>query len=147
LVSAHYDGGIRLWSLRTGELIHELKNAHDDVISCVRFTPNENCFVSTSRDNTVRAFDIRTYKELFKFEHENYRCSSNTNRLCISSNSKYGFVGSKNGNIVIFDAISGELEEIYEDIHTSAVVACEWQPRGDKFASIDSLGGLYLWQV
>lgn len=71
-------------------------------------------------------------KELYKFEHENYKCGSNTNRLSISPNSKYAVVGSQNGNIVIFDLVKGELEEIYEDVHTTTVVACEWQPRGNK---------------
>ena len=59
-------------------------------------------------------------------EHENYKCSTNTNRLCVTSNSKYVIVGSENGNIVIFDIVSGELEEIYENVHTTSVVACEW---------------------
>jgi WD40 repeat protein len=93
----------------------------------------------------VRTFDIRTYKEVFKFEHENYKCGTTTNKLCISSNSKFAIVGSQNGNIIIIDITKGELEEIYEDVHTSTVVACEWQPRGNKFASIDNLGGLYIW--
>lgn len=93
----------------------------------------------------MRVFDSRMNKELYKFEHENYKCGSNTNRLCISSNSKYAIVGSQNGNIIIFDLTTGELEEIYEDVHTTTVVACAWQPRGAKFASIDNLGGLYIW--
>ena len=80
----------------------------------------------TIRDHTLRVFDTRMNKELYKFEHENYKCGSNTNRLCISTNSKYAVVGSQNGNIVIFDLINGELEEIYEDVHTTSVVACEW---------------------
>ena len=46
---------------------------------------------------------------------------------------------------MIVDSTTGELEEIYEDVHTAPVVACEWQPKGEKFASIDILGGLYLW--
>jgi WD40 repeat protein len=93
----------------------------------------------------VRVYDLRTNKEVYKMEHERYKCSSNTNRLTISSNSKYCIVGSQNGNIVIFDLTTGELEEIYENVHTTAVVACEWQPRGTKFASIDNLGGLFIW--
>ena len=98
------------------------------------------------RDHTIRVFDTRTFKQLQKFDHENYKCSSQTNKLCISSNSRYVVVGSLNGNIVIYDLLNGELEEIYEHIHTTTVVACEWQPRGTKFASIDNLGGLYLWE-
>lgn len=47
--SGHFDGTVRLWSVRTGESVHEVKGAHDDLISCVRFTPDEKYFVSTSK--------------------------------------------------------------------------------------------------
>jgi WD40 repeat protein len=90
--------------------------------------------------------DVRTYKEVQKFDHELYKCSSNTNRLCISSNSRYVVVGSQNGNVIIYDMKTQELEEIYDQVHKTAIVACEWQPRGTKFASIDNLGSLFIWQ-
>jgi hypothetical protein len=38
-----------------------------------------------------------------------------------------------------------DIEEIYDQQHKTAVVACEWQPRGQKFATIDNLGSLFLW--
>jgi WD40 repeat protein len=47
--SAHFDGSIRMWSVRTGELTAEIKNAHDEQISCVRFTPDEKYIVSTGK--------------------------------------------------------------------------------------------------
>lgn len=74
----------------------------------------------------MRVFDNRMCKEVYKFEHENYKCGSNNNRLCISSNSRYAVVGSQNGNVVVYDLVNGELEEIYEDVHTTSVVACAW---------------------
>jgi len=47
--SAHFDGSIRMWSVRSGELSAEIKNAHDEQISCVRFTPDEKYIVSTGK--------------------------------------------------------------------------------------------------
>jgi WD40 repeat protein len=47
--SAHFDGAIRLWNVRGGELAHELKQAHDDQASSVRFTPDELYLVSTGK--------------------------------------------------------------------------------------------------
>jgi WD40 repeat protein len=47
--SAHYDGTIRLWSVRSGDLTAEIKQAHDDQISCVRYTPDEKYIVSTGK--------------------------------------------------------------------------------------------------
>jgi WD40 repeat protein len=63
----------------------------------------------------------------------------------VSPNGKYVVVGSANGNVVVYDTKAQDIEEIYQDVHRTAVVACEWQPRGTKFATIDNLGALYIW--
>jgi WD40 repeat protein len=49
IASAHFDGAVRLWSTRSGELFHEMKSCHDDIISCVRFTPDERYIVTTGK--------------------------------------------------------------------------------------------------
>ncbi len=49
IATAHFDGAVRLWSSRSGELYHEIKQAHDDLVSCVRFTPDERYIVSTGK--------------------------------------------------------------------------------------------------
>jgi len=84
-------------------------------------------------------------KEVQKFYHDNYRCSSNTNRLAVSPNGRYVVVGSQNGNVIVYDTKTQDIEEIYEHQHKTAVVSCEWQPRGNKFATIDNLGSLFIW--
>ena len=90
--------------------------------------------------------DVRTFQEVFSLEHERYKCSSTTNRVCISADCKYVLVGSANGDIIIWDLKTGELEEIYQNVHTTAVVGIDWQPRSSKFSSIDNLGGLFIWE-
>jgi WD40 repeat protein len=35
--------------LKGGEMVNEVKNAHDDIATCVKFTPDEKYFVSTSK--------------------------------------------------------------------------------------------------
>ena len=94
----------------------------------------------------MRVHDVRaSFDTVYKMEHELYVCSSTTNRLCVSADGKYCLVGSNNGSIVIFDLTTGQLEEIYQGVHTTAVVGIDWQPRGSKFASVDNLGGLFIW--
>ena len=83
--------------------------------------------MSTGKDHSIRVFDVRnSNKEVKRFYHDNYMCGSNTNRFSISSNSRYVVVGSQNGNVIIYDLTTGDIEEIYEHVHTTAVVACEW---------------------
>lgn len=47
--SAHFDGSIRIWNVRGGEMVQELKNAHDDQVTCVKYTPDELYIVSTGK--------------------------------------------------------------------------------------------------
>lgn len=49
MASAHFDSTIRMWSLKDGGMINEIKGIHDDLITCVRFTPDEKQFVTTSK--------------------------------------------------------------------------------------------------
>lgn len=113
--SAHFDGSIRLWAVRTGELVSEIKQAHDDQVSCVKFTPDEKYLVSTGKDNSIRVFDLRMNKEVQKFYHDFYKCSTNSNRLCLSANGRFVVVGSSNGAVVIYDTQTQDIEEIYSE--------------------------------
>ena len=49
IASAHFDGSVRIWSGRTFEGVQDLKGVHDDLITCVRYTPDEKQIVSTSK--------------------------------------------------------------------------------------------------
>jgi WD40 repeat protein len=49
IATAHFDGSVKMWAGRTWEMTHELKNIHDDQISCIRFTPDEKYFVTTGK--------------------------------------------------------------------------------------------------
>jgi hypothetical protein len=53
-------------------------------------------------------------KELQRFEHDLYKCSSNTNRLCVSPNSRFVVCGSQNGCVVVYDIKNAGIEEIYD---------------------------------
>ena len=146
MASAHYDGAIRLWSTRDSKQIKELKDVHDEQITCVRFTNDGHYCVSTSTDNTVKVWDVRVFKEVKAMEDDNLRVVNPTCRLCISPDDKFCVIGSNDGKVMIFDIQKGELEEYYEDVHTTAVIGCVWQPNGIGFATIDNLGNLFYWE-
>lgn len=55
--------------------------------------------------------------------------------------------GSKNGAVLVLKLIGSELEleEAYTEEHTSNVISCAWQPDGNKFTSLDTIGNLIVW--
>lgn len=90
MVSTHLKD-MRFWNLGSGQVVHTLKNAHLDYVTCARFTPDERYVVSTAQDHMVKVWDVRTWKQLYGpgFEDELYTCPNgvNSTKLCISPNS------------------------------------------------------------
>jgi len=106
IVTGHNDCSIRFWDAKT-KLSNEFKleDAHADPVSCVRITPDENYIVSTSKDDTIKVWDIRQQKLLHTFEHDKFKLGSNNSRLCVSPNSQYAICGTKDGGIFFLDII------------------------------------------
>ena len=125
-----------------------MKNVHADAITSVTMTQDGRYALTNSRDHTLKMIDIRKYDEVDIFENEMYVNGSNINRACLNSSAKYGAVGSRQGNIIIFEVKSESLalEEIYPSMHKSCVNSIAWQPGASSFASIDSSGSLYIWE-
>lgn len=148
VVSGHLDGSLKFWCAKTEEKINEMKDLHSDAITSVTLTLDGKYVLTTSRDHTMKLIDVRKYEVLSSFENEMYINGSNTSRACLNSSAKYGAVGSRQGNIIIFE-LKGEeivLEEIYPGLHSSSVNAVAWQPGVSSFASIDSSGSLLIWE-
>ena len=101
--------------------------------------------LTNSQDNTLQYVDLRTYKVLKRFESDHYTNTSQTNKACLSAGAQYVLVGGKE-NIIVFNTKTAEVEDVYQDAHTSRVLGCYWQPIGQQFASVDGLGGLIIWE-
>ncbi len=53
---------IKIWSLKTGELINNIKDAHADKVTTLAISPNGQILVSGSADKTIKIWDIKTGK-------------------------------------------------------------------------------------
>lgn len=101
--------------------MHEMKDVHGDAITSVTMTLDGNYVLTNSRDHTLKMIDVRKYQEVAMFENDMYINGDNTNRACLNSSAKYGAVGSRQGNVIIFEVKSDaiNLEEIYTDFHSA----------------------------
>lgn len=77
-----------------------ITGAHHNTVTCAKFTADETYIISTSRDNTVKIWDVRTWKQVgTSFEEMRYTCPAsagvkNKSDFCISPNGQFVVVGS-----------------------------------------------------
>ena len=64
IISGHLDNNIRLWDSRSGNQIREIIGVHAAQITGVHMFPDLTKFLTTSRDNTLKIIDMRTYEPL-----------------------------------------------------------------------------------
>ncbi|HEY3781251.1 MAG TPA: TIR domain-containing protein [Fimbriimonadaceae bacterium] len=58
LLTGSFDGSIRIWKLKDGELVTEVK-PHDDIVRSVSFSPDGLRFISGSYDKTSHVCSVR----------------------------------------------------------------------------------------
>jgi len=87
LVTGHNDGSIKLHDPRTKDPANKIQDAHADPVACVRFTPDERYIVSTSKDDSIKVWDIRSSIVVNQFEHHLFKLGSNSSKFGISPSS------------------------------------------------------------
>lgn len=123
-----------------------MKQVHDDSITCLRYLPDGNQLITNSKDHSLKVVDVRMFGVVRTIENENYYNSHETNQIGVSPTGRFVAVGSKNGKLILVNVDEGDIEEIYGNEHTTAIVGCDWSKRGGSYvATIDSIGNLFLW--
>lgn len=144
IASAHLDQHVRLWSLRSGELIENLEKVHSKLVSCVEFSRAGNLLVSCGRDSILKVFDTRTYRVLHELCDPEFTNPQNWSKFGFSSDGRYVVTGSGNGKVIIWDVEKGRRKRILTH-HKEAVMSCQWSPSGKHILSGDKSGDLILW--
>ncbi|MEH2115319.1 nSTAND1 domain-containing NTPase [Nostoc sp.] len=75
LASASDDKTIKLWNVKTGEVLHTLTE-HNAKVNSVVFSPNEQILASASDDKTVKLWNIKTGKVIHTFTEHNAKVNS-----------------------------------------------------------------------
>ncbi len=110
LASGGSDGIVRLWDLRTGEVVRQLLG-HTGPITSLQF--DDTCLVTGSADSTVRIWDLRTGKVIDSFSYDS---------PITSLQFDYSKVVCTNGcnTVKIYDRITGQHRECGPGLENTA---------------------------
>ena len=72
-MTGHKDGSMRLYSLKDGKVLDNIKNLYESTISCVKISSNNNYIVSSSVDGVfLKVYDLRMRKVLMSLADDSY---------------------------------------------------------------------------
>ncbi len=133
------DGIIRLWNVDTGQLIRCFKR-YSDIIVKVRWSPIDDCLVSTSEDKVIRIWDVNTGRCVRQINCDTWAIDWFPGGRFIAS-------GDWEGEICIWDTISGEIMNPRRVREKESVYAVSWSPNGAYLAT-QVLGGIIsIWDI
>jgi len=147
--SAHLDGGIRFWDIRTGERTLDMPQLHEGAVTSIQFHPTDSSKVLTNgMDSCLKLVDLRTGTPLHSLSHQDFRTSYSWSSSTFSPDGAYVTSGSSsNGMIFVWDSLTGNLVKKLPG-HDTGVCGIAWGSggsSGQQVASVDKGGTLIMW--
>lgn len=159
IASGSTDQAIRLWSLKTGELLHcwegrspRSSQGHEDRITALLFSPNSQVLISGSADGSIQQWDLRNRQMFCHLFSQGWGIST----LALSRQEPLLVSGSQDGLIQLWDLETetriANLVQLHQPItglvidptgqtlwSSSGKSICQWNLRNDQL--ITSLKG------
>jgi serine/threonine protein kinase len=141
LVSGGADQTIKLWDLKTNQLLHTLKG-HQSIIETVIFTPDHQFLISGSWDYTIRIWDYKNQVEINQFkEHSGW-----INCLTISPDGKTLISGGADKTIKVWQLPEGIIKHNIK-LESNYIKSLAFSPFGKLFATGNNQGLIQLWDL
>ena len=141
LASGSWDGDIRIWDARTGELLHHLSK-HHHCVSALAFSPDGGQLVSASFDRSLIVWDATTGQPLRTLEVRDalvlgVAFSPDGSRIASAGEDK---------TVRVWEAATGrEILELRG--HAEPTQAVVFSPDGDRLASASTDGTIRVWDA
>ncbi|MFM6833062.1 MAG: protein kinase domain-containing protein, partial [Dolichospermum sp.] len=141
LASGEDDQSIKLWDLKTQQLIANLKE-HNQAITAVKFHPNGTILATASDDKTIKLWDIKTLTIIQTLSGHSHAVKS----LTFHDNGKILASGSWDKTIKIWDINTGlQLHTLTG--HKLQVNAVAFSPQRELLASASHDKTVRIWQI
>ncbi|AFZ13744.1 WD40 repeat-containing protein [Crinalium epipsammum PCC 9333] len=132
---------IRLWNLKTGELINSFE-AHSHWILSVAISPDGNILATASADQTIKLWNLKTGKLL----HTLTKHSSWVLSVAISPDGKTLVSGSADKSIKLWDLNTGKFLRNLKE-HSGAVCSIAISSDGETIVSGSTDQTIKLWNL
>lgn len=142
IISGHNDMKIRFFDTRNDKAIHEL--TLDAKITSLDISKDNWHLLSCDRNDTIHLFDLRKYKIINTFKHDNFKVCSDLSKAAFDRNVCYIAAGSSDGTIFIWNT-NGALETILKTNTQASVTSIAWDPFEPTLASINRTRMCTIW--
>jgi mitogen-activated protein kinase organizer 1 len=140
LIAGSVDGFIRIYDMRKGQLQNDnLKHP----VTSVRVSSDQNCYIASCLDNTVRMVDMasgRVLKEYSGHKHANFKSEA-----AFDSDCNHIMAGSEDGTVVRWDIVTGAVVGRTEAAHFKAVSSVVCHPSKPIFLTASYDGTVKVW--
>jgi WD40 repeat protein len=140
LASGSWDKTIKLWNVKTGNLLQTL-TGHSDQVRSVAYSPDGQTLASGSSDKTIKLWNVRTGNLL-----QTLTGHSDSVWLAYSPDGQTLASGSWDNTIKIWDVKTGNLLQTLTG-HSDSVYSVAYSPDGQTLASGSSDNTIKLWNV
>lgn len=146
LATGHTDGTVRLWDLKTGQLMAVLERHSGDVNS-VAYAPGGNQLASAGDDGTVRLWDRHSGEPAAAFRGSEAAC----NAIAYSPEGHEIAVAGADGIVRLWDLAAGRETRSFRGLTSVGspawVYGLAYSPQGDQLATAHNDACVRLWDI
>jgi WD40 repeat protein/MoxR-like ATPase len=140
-LSGASDNTLRLWNVKTGELIRTFKG-HEGIIYSVSFSPDGKQALSGANDDTLRLWNVQSGELIRTFKgHE-----GGVRSVSFSPDGKQALSGANDKTLRLWNVKTGELIRTFKG-HEGGVRSVSFSPDGKQALSGANDDTLRLWNV
>ncbi|MBD1214582.1 MAG: hypothetical protein H9534_17995 [Dolichospermum circinale Clear-D4] len=141
LASGSWDTTIKLWNVKTGNLLQTLEG-HSDWVRSLAYSPDGQTLASGSNDETIKLWNVNTGSLLQTLEGHSDWVKS----LAYSPDGQTLASGSDDNTIKLWNVKTGKLLQTLEG-HSNSVYSVAYSPDGQTVASGSKDKTIKLWNV